>query len=1069
MVAKTMKRPSMLRTLTTSLERSTRVGIGTESPRRWLKTFGIKRQRLAAALSLTLTAGLTAASLHAMNIHVNGNQVILSGDVVYTDLYVLADVVDRLRTQGRQIDTLVMRNSRGGSTYGGYDIGDFARRNHLTTVVSGYCISACSMMFVGGSNRAFAADQPVWNQYIGIHGQSLGDDYLDSSEETPFYKYFIQAIADGDITKTDKQLIDDAFSDHGAAVAYLYDPAAKKVPSVYWCHSSCNNPAQYKAYPNDTVYNLGFITQQEVAKTTDTLIVTKDVSGNINPNYYNPYDPEAKSYLNERLMGLASEWNPFASHLAPDIGALLTKEAYLDDVEVQLYNHLAPEDRKRLWLQFVREDFLSGETLGTYNAHLLNPSSRESYWVAQIKDFSARPFVDPDVLSTKDSFGVIKVVKDVTWTLGQGQRTAAEALILDHGRLHLDGGVINIGDVYLYNGSRLDGSGWVGETWHSPDSPSQYSTVYVEDGGTVHPGKNGLDFTGRLELGDHGILALDVSPTLENGSAPIRFGLYGEYSVDPDSRYSVQSWLNVKSESALLALNVTPGFYDPGKKYELVGLSTNRADQIGNFKKAGMPIPRKGLLGGYWFEHLARSDVLGRAIDGYTVDLTALDPHKHLFHPFDNSLISYNLIQQDNGIWLRANNAFTDPSLCGNRGCGLGTALSAAAQSSDRAWEPLLGALEFSTTDQAARAAKQLRGETYGSLRTSTLSLLGAFNTTLNEHLRAVDPAVDQTAQLALAAGAYGMGLDSAHHTADLSAMMRYLVASDETAAAAQSPDKFKVWARLFGQRGRLYGGDGADGLREHSSGVMFGLDRQLNPGTVLGGSVGYGKLRANGEDGNGFRGQVKATDARLYVDHRYDHGYLDASVSFTHLRNSTTRAIQLPLYSAQARAQYGGNAWSLHFEHGKTFQDHHGVVWQPILPSIDVTRLPAMQFADRGAGPANLQVDGKRRFDPRVGVGLQVAKTFAWGTHGKLTPHARVLFQHRFINNEHEFVANLQGDPSHPFDVASQQEDANHTLIDAGLSARRGEHTAFMLDYVSDYARRHHDQGVMLGVSHRW
>jgi len=59
---------------------------------------------MVAALGTMGMWGMTSRSL-AMDMHVNGNQVFLSGGVVQSDGYMLADYISRLRVQGRVIDT----------------------------------------------------------------------------------------------------------------------------------------------------------------------------------------------------------------------------------------------------------------------------------------------------------------------------------------------------------------------------------------------------------------------------------------------------------------------------------------------------------------------------------------------------------------------------------------------------------------------------------------------------------------------------------------------------------------------------------------------------------------------------------------------------------------------------------------------------------------------------------------------------------------------------------------------------------------------------------------------------
>ncbi|KAG9535428.1 hypothetical protein KCV01_g27629, partial [Aureobasidium melanogenum] len=204
-------------------------------------------------------------------------------------------------------------------------------------------------------------------------------------------------------------------------------------------------------------------------------------------------------------------------------------------------------------------------------------------------------------------------------------------------------------------------------------------------------------------------------------------------------------------------------------------------------------------------------------------------------------------------------------------------------------------------------------------------------------------------------------------------------------------------------------------------------------------------------------------------ADYRYDGGYLDASLGVTRLRQTANRGIDLPLYAARGSSRDAGNAWSLHLEHGLTLRDRHDIIWQPILPSLDMVRLPENRFSDKGLGAAGLDVRAKSTTDTRLGVGVQVYKVFAWGDQGTWTPHARVLLQHRFNRHENEFMANLQGYPEGIFQVTGPNEGLNHAVVNAGLSARRGQHVAFTVDYVGDYAKRHRDQGVMLGASYRW
>lgn len=995
-------------------------------------------------MKLKLLAAMTASALgtlgatpsaQAMDFHVNGHQIILSGDVTRADGFVLADLLSRLQAQGRTIDTLVMRNSNGGSVVGGYDIAELARRQHLKTVASGYCISACSMMFVGGAERAFDGGpnkDVVGQQNIQIHGQSNGGKYVDSTRGTEFYKHFVDAIADGDLSKTDAALLDKAFS--STTLALLWDPALGKNPSVYWGTAGTK---AYQVFAGDDVYNTGFVTQHAPEMATDTLTIQgRAVSGNINPNYYNKYDPATgqvgiTNRLYNALLGPILLDNP-------PTGALSSTSEFVD-LELAAYNALSPADRKTALTNIILAQGFSKAATAKY--------------LAMINQDSGNPLVDTRAISIGDAWGIVRLVNS-SWTLSTGERAATGALLLTDSDMRLRGGIVDISDAQVNGRSTLSGEGQLGET-------TLWSRIRFLDNAVLHPGGRGIDWTGNPRLEGHAALSFDIAPGQAGQPALLRFGLYNGGS------YTSMSGLTISSPTAQLGLNIAPGFYSAGNTVALVGYSTDIDKQLAAAKAAGNAPDDTDIIIRR-FTHLVRSDADGHPIAGYDIDPTSTDASKAVFRPFDGTLIGYSLVQKDNGIWLQANDAFKGQSaFCGRDGCGLGDALSVASTRPDTPLAPLLGALQFSTVAQASHAAGQIRGEGYAALRTATLGLLSDFSGTLDQHVRAVSPGSDDGATAAFMNGAAGMGLDGTRRGTDVASMMRYLVAPDEV-AGANNAGHTAVWGRLLGTRGRLDSQGDAAGLRERTTGAMLGVDVPLKDNVVIGGSLGYGKLRAN-DSGSAFQGRVRALDARFYADYRYDGGYLDASLGYTRLRQTVNRGIDLPLFAARGHSNDNGNAWSLHLEHGLTLRDRHDIVWQPILPSLDMTRLPESRFSDKGLGAAGLDVRAKSATDTRLGVGVQVYKVFAWGATGTWTPHARVLFQHRFNSHENAFLGNLQGYPEGIFQVTGPSEGLNHAVVNVGLSAKRSQHVAFTVDYVGDFASRHREQGVMLGANYRW
>lgn len=106
-----------------------------------------------------------------------GNAIILSGPVNGSEWAMVKDAF----ADNPHIDLVVLRNSHGGDAGTGYELGEFFRKEGVTTAVSGYCISSCSRMFLGGKKRVFTDDYPLDQTRVGFHGHYDAQGNLNSA------------------------------------------------------------------------------------------------------------------------------------------------------------------------------------------------------------------------------------------------------------------------------------------------------------------------------------------------------------------------------------------------------------------------------------------------------------------------------------------------------------------------------------------------------------------------------------------------------------------------------------------------------------------------------------------------------------------------------------------------------------------------------------------------------------------------------------------------------------------------------------------------------------------------
>jgi hypothetical protein len=97
----------------------------------------------------------------AMDIEIQGHEVVMSGDVTGSECAELQSILERT-----QISTVILTHSKGGNADAGYCVGALIRQHGLATVIRGRCNSSCSRMWLGGVSRTLDGA----HSRVGLHG-----------------------------------------------------------------------------------------------------------------------------------------------------------------------------------------------------------------------------------------------------------------------------------------------------------------------------------------------------------------------------------------------------------------------------------------------------------------------------------------------------------------------------------------------------------------------------------------------------------------------------------------------------------------------------------------------------------------------------------------------------------------------------------------------------------------------------------------------------------------------------------------------------------------------------------
>jgi hypothetical protein len=122
--------------------------------------------RLVAAVVLGAVMVAAATPVRAMTMSVVGDQLIATGRVIPEDAARFRALIDA----NPNVKAVVLWNSPGGSAAANDAITSTIEQRHLDTVAAGYCVSACAMIFLAGTNRAFGDLEPLASTSLGFHG-----------------------------------------------------------------------------------------------------------------------------------------------------------------------------------------------------------------------------------------------------------------------------------------------------------------------------------------------------------------------------------------------------------------------------------------------------------------------------------------------------------------------------------------------------------------------------------------------------------------------------------------------------------------------------------------------------------------------------------------------------------------------------------------------------------------------------------------------------------------------------------------------------------------------------------
>lgn len=194
-----------------------------------------------------------------MTVEVHGNKVFATGPIT-DDLRKFEDAFSK-----GGIDTVVFVNSPGGDLWNGLRVGRLIADKGYNTVIAGNCVSACSIMFMGGKERRFSDALRPLQTMIGIHGAHDKDTkQIHPTMQPQIFAFYKQNMGDKFNSKVMNQALNE-MEDSGSLLR-VFDPVRSGKTLPYHCVSSQTPRSKCTTLTGEDASSLGIITHSDLVK-----------------------------------------------------------------------------------------------------------------------------------------------------------------------------------------------------------------------------------------------------------------------------------------------------------------------------------------------------------------------------------------------------------------------------------------------------------------------------------------------------------------------------------------------------------------------------------------------------------------------------------------------------------------------------------------------------------------------------------------------------------------------------------------------------------------------------------
>jgi outer membrane autotransporter protein len=297
----------------------------------------------------------------------------------------------------------------------------------------------------------------------------------------------------------------------------------------------------------------------------------------------------------------------------------------------------------------------------------------------------------------------------------------------------------------------------------------------------------------------------------------------------------------------------------------------------------------------------------------------------------------------------------------------------------------------------------------------------------------------------------------------------RMLAAGSATTAAAGTAAKAGgrgLWVRALGGTGDIDATSNASGSDYTNATVALGADTRLGNGLVVGLAGSYGRTDSDTAANGGL--DTDSYQLAGYGGWRDGGAYIDASIGFGEHRTDAERNVSVGGTTRTAIADYETRQYSASVEGGRTWAWTGGATFTPFA-GLDMSEITREGFTERGAGPANLDVDERTETSVRTRLGLRLATAFETAGGTELQPRFEMAWVREHRDRNAALTARFEPAPATTFTVEGPELDRDRAAVGVGVTATVDEASRLDIEYRGDIADSDQHHGIAVTWRTRW